>query len=117
MFQSNKWKASRYSSEEWSVLSFFLVLSFLIGLFSYKKYSENKALKADDILNDIKKNLLNEGAIDGSWIELTKVPWEKFAHKTDVYYGGVSRYEDSALVQYEFIADAYTGSVIDLYRV
>lgn len=117
MFQSKKMKWSRYTSQEWSLLSLVLVLAFLIGALSFNQYSKKKTLKADDILKDIKKEFLNEDTIDGSWIELTKVPWKKFAHKTDVYYGGISRYEDNKLVQYEFIADAYTGSVIDIYRV
>lgn len=117
MFQSEKMKGSRYSSQEWSVLSIVLALFFLIGALSFRQYSKNKSLKADDILKNVKKEFLKEGSIDGSWIELTKVPWKKFAHKTDVYYGGISRYEDNELVQYEFIADAYTGSIIDIYRV
>ncbi|MFO8069039.1 MAG: hypothetical protein R6U02_03500 [Alkalibacterium sp.] len=117
MFQFKKIKMSRYSSKEWSLLSIVLVLSFFLGVLSFKQYSEKKALKADDILKDVKKEFLKEGTLDGSWIELTKVPWKKFAHKTDVYYGGISRYEDYKLVQYEFIADAYTGTIIDIYRV
>lgn len=117
MFQFKKIKGSRYSSEEWSLFSLILALTFVIGALSFRQYNENKALKADDILKNVKKEFLKDGSIDGSWIELTKVPWKKFAHKTDVYYGGISRYEDNKLVQYEFITDAYTGSVIDIYRV
>lgn len=117
MFLSNKRKWSSHSSQEWSALSIVFVLSFLLGVFSFKQYSKRKTLKADDILKDVKKEFLDEGPLDGSWIELTKVPWKKFAHKTDVYYGGISRYEDNKLVQYEFIADAYTGSIIDIYSV
>ncbi|WP_246117000.1 PepSY domain-containing protein [Alkalibacterium kapii] len=89
----------------------------MLGVFSFKMYSKRKTLKADDILKKVKKEFLEESSIDGSWIELTKVPWKKFAHKTDVYYGGISRYEDNELIQYEFIADAYTGSILDIYRV
>ncbi|WP_256244359.1 hypothetical protein [Alkalibacterium sp. 20] len=117
MFQSKKMKWSHYSSQEWTLLSIVLAFFFLLGMLSFKQYSKNKALKADDILKDVKKEFLKEGTLDGSWIELTKVPWKKFAHKTDVYYGGISRYEDYKLVQYEFIADAYSGSIIDIYRV
>ncbi|SFB83596.1 Predicted small secreted protein [Alkalibacterium subtropicum] len=117
MFHSENLKRSRYSSQEWSLLSLVLVLSFLVGALSFRQYSKKKALKADDILKTVKKDFLEEGSIEGSWIELTKVPWKKFAHKTDVYYGGISRYEDNKLAQYEFIADAYTGSILDIYRV
>ncbi len=42
---------------------------------------------------------------------------EKYAYKTKVYYGGISRFEKGQITQYEFIADAYTGSVMDIYKV
>lgn len=93
------------------------ILSLLLGVLIHSQVSKRQTLDADDILEDVKKQFRSEGPIDGSWIELTKVPWKKFAYETDVYYGGVSRVEENDLVQYEFIADAYTGSVIDLYRV
>lgn len=78
---------------------------------------KNKTIHGDEILTMVKKAFLEEGPIEGSWIELKKVPLRKFAFKTDVYYGGISRMEEDTLVQYEFIADAYTGSILDLYRV
>lgn len=83
-----------------------------------KEYVDKKyPLDGDDILQKMKETFLEEGPIEGSWIELTKVPLRKFAYKTDVYYGGISRLEQGELVQYEFIADAYTGSTMDVYRV
>lgn len=78
---------------------------------------KNKPLNGDKILKRIKKAFLEEGPIEGSWIELTKVPMQKFALKTKVYYGGISRIEENQLVQYEFLADAYTGTVLDIYRL
>lgn len=87
------------------------------GWFAHHYVKENKPFHGDDILNKVKKIFLEEGPIEGSWIELTKVPLRKFAYKTDVYYGGISRMEEGDLVQYEFIADAYTGSIMDIYRI
>lgn len=46
-----------------------------------------------------------------------KIPITKVALRTDVYYGGITRYEDGQLVQYEFLADANTGSILDIYRL
>ncbi|WP_080146123.1 hypothetical protein [Marinilactibacillus piezotolerans] len=93
------------------------IVSFLLGFLLYPKVSKKQTIHADTILEQVKDQFREEGPIDGSWIELTKVPWKKFAYSTDVYYGGISRLEENVLVQYEFIADAYTGSLIDLYRV
>lgn len=88
-----------------------------IGWFAHKYATEKRPIHADDILEKVKKMFLKEGPIEGSWIELTKVPLRKFAYETDVYYGGISRLEEGELVQYEFIADAYSGSVMDIYRI
>lgn len=93
------------------------ILSVLLGLLIQSHLSKRKTMQADDILENVKTQFRTEGPLDGSWIELTKVPWKKFAYETDVYYGGISRFEESNLVQYEFIADAYSGSLIDIYRV
>ena len=117
MFPSKKHKMKSVSSTEWTVLGISVVLSFVLGLFTFSFYSKKKTKSADTILKSVKKEFLKEGPIDGSWIELTKVPWKKFAYETDVYYGGISRYEENKLVQYEFIVNAYTGSMIDIYRV
>ena len=89
----------------------------IAGFTSYSWYQKHKFLKADTILEEVKNAFLAEGPIEGSWIHLTKEPLQKFAIKTQTYTGGVTRLEDSALVQYEFIADAKTGTIIDIYRL
>jgi len=71
----------------------------------------------NQILNQVKRAFLKEAPIEGSWIEMKKAPLQKFALRTDVYYGGITRYEDGQLVQYEFLADANTGSILDIYRL
>lgn len=94
-----------------------LAAGFTAGWFARKFFIENQTVDADDILTYVKEQFLQEGPIEGSWIELTSTPVEKEAIHTDVYYGGISRYEESELVQYEFITDAYTGSILDIYKL
>lgn len=117
MFRKKSSFKNDYSPIEAGVLGGSILLSFLLGAATASLISSKKTLKADDLLKKIKKEFLKEGPIDGSWIELTKVPWKKYAYDTDVYYGGISRFEENKLIQYEFIVDAYTGSLIDLYKV
>jgi len=93
------------------------VVSFLLGGFAFFLAEKNKPMNADKILNDVKEQFKAEGPIEGSWIEMTKVPWKKYAYDTEVYYGGVSRMEKGEVVHYEFVADAYTGSLMDIYSV
>ncbi|GEN94345.1 PepSY domain-containing protein [Pediococcus ethanolidurans] len=76
-----------------------------------------KHVSANDILETVRKAFLKEGPIEGSWIEMKQAPLQKFAIKTTVYYGGITRYEDGNLIQYEFLADAKTGTIIDIYRL
>lgn|SRR5699024_446050 len=94
-----------------------LVVSFLIGAMTFFLVEKKVPVSADRILNNVKKQFKEDGPIEGSWIEMTKVPWEKHNYRTKVYYGGISRFENGQITQYEFIADAYTGSVMDVYKV
>ncbi|MGO3733279.1 MAG: PepSY domain-containing protein [Vagococcus sp.] len=80
-------------------------------------YKKNQTMSADDILEKVKADFLQEGPIEGSWIHFKKEPQQKFAIKSKVYTGGISRIEDGELVQYEFVADAHTGTVLDIYRL
>lgn len=93
------------------------VISFFIGAAAFFLVDKKMPMSADRILNNIKRQFKDDGPIEGSWIEMTKVPWEKFSYQTDVYYGGISRFEKGEITQYEFIADAYTGSIVDLYKI
>ncbi|MGE9134185.1 PepSY domain-containing protein, partial [Lacticaseibacillus paracasei] len=54
--------------------------------------------------------------IEGAWIESKPSPLNRYGLKASVYYGGITKYENNELIQYEFIADAYTGTIIDIYR-
>ncbi|MDU7009017.1 MAG: peptidase, partial [Enterococcus faecalis] len=49
--------------------------------------------------------------------EFEKKPLRKFAIHSKTYTGGICRIEDDGIVQYEFTADAYTGTVIDIQRL
>ena len=81
-------------------------------------WTKNKTvLKADDVLNKIKAAFQAEGPIEGSWIQFDKQPIRKFAVQLDAYSGGITRIEDGNLVCYEFLADAKTGTVLDIQRL
>lgn len=76
-----------------------------------------KNLRADDVLQIVKDEFLKEGPIEGSWINFEKQPLRKFAVHSEGYEGGITRLEDDQLVTYEFLADAKTGTVLDIKRV
>lgn len=93
------------------------VLAFLIGFFTFFLVDRKVPVNADKILNQVKDQFRGEGPIEGSWIEMTKVPWKKYSYETKVYYGGISRLENGEVTQYEFVADAYSGTLMDIYKV
>lgn len=93
------------------------ILTFFAGFFTFFLVDQKAPVNADKILNRVKTQFREEGPIEGSWIEMTKVPWKKYSYETKVYYGGISRIEDGQVTQYEFVADAYSGTLMDVYKV
>ena len=87
-------------------------LGFLAG-----KLFGKRPVSTDRILKLVKNDFATEGTITGSWINDHAVPFQRFAVKTDAYHGGISRLEDGQPVDYQFIADAYTGSLLELKRI
>ena len=84
---------------------------FLIG-----KLLGNRKMSANKILRRIRRDFRTEGPVAGSWIEHFTKPYQPFAFKTDVYRGGISRIEDGQVVNYNFLADAHTGTLLQLDR-
>ncbi|HJE86613.1 PepSY domain-containing protein [Levilactobacillus sp. HBUAS70063] len=93
------------------------VLGGLMGIFITRFFGGGSRLNPDNILERVKHQFRQESPIEGAWIEKHAVPFQKFAVKSRVYYGGITRYEDDKLVQYQFVADANTGSVLDIHRL
>lgn len=87
------------------------ILGFLAG-----KLVGQSRLSADDILKMVHNDFAKEGTITGSWINHHRIPYQRFAVRTDAYEGGLTRLEDDQPVDYQFIADAKTGSLISLKR-
>lgn len=99
-----------------SILAVGIVLGLLGGVTLSILYHRKKTLSATTVLNRIKQSFLKEGSIEGSWISFEKEPIRKFAVHSKAYRGGISRIEDSSVVYYKFLADAYTGTVLDISR-
>lgn len=87
------------------------IAGFIIG-----KLFGNRPISANRILRMVRNDFAREGRITGSWINHHMVPFQRFAVKTNAYRGGLTRREDDKLVNYDFLADAYTGSLLELKR-
>ncbi|MFZ7944935.1 MULTISPECIES: PepSY domain-containing protein [Bacillaceae] len=76
----------------------------------------NKKTKVspEKVLEHVKKQFKQHGPISGSWIHMAAEPYQKQHLNYQVYKGGISKQNDGANEQYEFIADASTGTILDL---
>ncbi|MGD7044283.1 hypothetical protein [Jeotgalibacillus proteolyticus] len=79
--------------------------------------SKAVSVPADKVLQDVKNQFKKRGSIDGSWIQMKPEEHEILAIKNQVYRGGISRHQGNELEQFEFIADAKTGTVMDVYKI
>ncbi|MGX7164160.1 hypothetical protein [Enterococcus massiliensis] len=87
------------------------------GVASALWFKNKQLLSPDDVLTTVKRAFLKEGPIEGSWINFEKQPLRKFAVHSQGYTGGITRLEDGQLITYEFLADAQTGTVLDIQRL
>ncbi|RFU68730.1 hypothetical protein D0469_11370 [Peribacillus saganii] len=68
----------------------------------------------ESILSNVKNSLRKDGKINGSWIIMKPEPYQKFNLDYNVYKGGITRIINGNPEQYEFVADATTGTLLDL---
>ena len=101
----------------WKSFMFGIRIGAVGGYFLKEKFDDSSFISAEKVLRDIKLSFKKEGTIDGSWIGMKPEEYQKHSVSTKVYKGGVSRRKDGDLEQYEFLADAYTGTVIDVYPI
>lgn len=101
--------------------------SFLIGLSSgliggiaasylvSKEYPTK--VSPEKVLEQVKTKFKEQGPISGSWIHMEAVPYENNRLQYQVYKGGISQNKDEKAFQYEFIADALTGTILSVEQI
>ncbi|MEH7886040.1 PepSY domain-containing protein [Bacillus sp. JJ1609] len=88
----------------------------LAGAYAVKELaSQKETVSADKVLQHAKTVFKKSGSISGSWINMNAEPYTKPPIEYQVYKGGISRNVDGQVEQYEFIADASTGAILDTY--
>ncbi len=99
--------------------SFFLGLSVgVVSGFATKQILDaNAFVSPEKALANAKELFKQSGPISGSWIQMKTEPYEKQNLSYTVYKGGISRFTEESMEQYEFIADAATGSIIETVKL
>ena len=90
------------------------VIGFACGYAAKTLISNNQLQSPDDILDAVKRKMNETGKVIGSWILMTPEPFEKNGLQTNVFKGGLTRILDGEQKQYEFFADAKTGTLIEM---
>lgn len=65
-------------------------------------------------LKEVKKTVARTHVISGSWIHMLPETIERNHISYDIYRGGLSTTTEEGTVQYEFLVDTKTGTLIDL---
>ncbi|WP_064092687.1 hypothetical protein [Rossellomorea aquimaris] len=101
----------------WKSLVIGIGIGTIGGILLKEKVLDSSFVSAEKVLKDVKNSFKKEGKVDGSWIGMNPEEYQKHSFTTKVYKGGISRRTEGKLEQYEFLADAYTGTVIDVYSL
>lgn len=75
---------------------------------------EGERLTPERVLKEVKQKVASTHAISGSWIHMLPEKIERNHLSYEVYRGGLSTTTEQGTVQYEFLADTKTGTVIAL---
>ncbi|GHH97333.1 PepSY domain-containing protein [Neobacillus kokaensis] len=89
----------------------------LSGYAAREIFSNNSKVSPEKVLENVKKQFTQKGPITGSWIHMAVEPYEIHDIHYQVYKGGISKNIDGVNEQYEFAADASTGTLIDVRRL
>ncbi|PLR80160.1 hypothetical protein CVD25_07220 [Bacillus canaveralius] len=99
--------------------SFFLGVGvgIVTGFAAKELLAENSCVSSEKVLAHVKSEFKKEAPISGSWIHMKTEPYEKNQLHYNVYRGGISRTVNEEAEQYEFVADAKTGTILDIYPI
>ncbi|KAA1038401.1 hypothetical protein [Macrococcus equipercicus] len=98
-------------NKKWWIGSSIVVAALVIGYAFSRRY---RLLNPHQLLEDIKQKF---NGVESSFIVYTPERYKRFGVETQIYRGGITTNFDDYKEEYEFIADAYTGQLIDCIEV
>jgi predicted small secreted protein len=91
-----------------------LLLGTFVGLIGGYALSKKIKMSPEKVLAQVKNSFKKHGPIQGSWIHMEVETFEKGQIHYQVYKGGISRLINGVSEQFEFVADASTGTIIEV---
>ncbi|SFC58548.1 Predicted small secreted protein [Bacillus sp. OV322] len=98
----------------WKSLFAGAAAGFAAGFAVKQILNESGQPSPEKVLSNVKNFVKKDGKIYGAWILMKPEAYEKFNLDYTVYKGGITRHVDGSQEQFEFVADAETGTVLDL---
>lgn len=95
----------------------FIFLSVATGfaaIFTLIYRKQFKYYNSEDILKQVKSRFNN---VEASYILHIPKTHQKFDVETKVFHGGITTIYNDQPKNYEFIADAFSGQIIDIYEI
>lgn len=100
----------------WKRLLIGISIGFAAGLFLSKELQKDE-VSPEKVLKLVKQSLNEKFHITGSWIHMVPENYEKNEMNYTVYRGGITTTNDEdEVVQYDFIVDAKTGTILELSK-
>ncbi|WP_174729390.1 PepSY domain-containing protein [Mesobacillus harenae] len=87
------------------------------GFAAKELLSQKNLVSAEKVLDNTKAAFKKEGPISGSWINMNPEAYTKSPLEYKVYKGGITRNIGGRTEHFEFIADAETGTILDVYTI
>jgi predicted small secreted protein len=90
----------------------------LVGGFIAKQMLDHcSTLSPENVLEKVKDVFKEQGPINGSWIQMKPETFERDQLSYEVFKGGITKLVDNISEQYEFIADATTGTILSIQKL
>jgi predicted small secreted protein len=99
---------------KWKTLVLGAAAGFAAGYATKQVLEQSGYSSPEKVLETVKSTVKKDGRIYGSWILMKPENYEKYDLDYQVYKGGITRHNNGKREQFEFIADATTGTIIDL---
>ncbi|MBI5974270.1 hypothetical protein [Staphylococcus canis] len=104
-----------FTKKDWPLLIPVAIGTALASSYFYVlNRNKSQYYPADKIIDSVRSYFKD---VTGSYILYEPTIYQKFGIEYEVYKGGVSAERNGKVYNYEFIADAYNGQVIDIYEI
>lgn len=88
----------------------------LAGGYYLQKALKHKKLSPEGALQHVKHAVKQVLHIDGAWVYLTSQDFSKNGLSYRVYKGGLTTKDEQQVQHYDFVVDATTGTVLELFE-